>query len=132
MAKDTKKDSKSGGDLTPQKTMIPLIIKCLVTCVILYLLALITGHIMSDIGIGAGSGGTEVRVGDVSNKVYIWGKQIRVYPNEEGVKYILFNTHGKIVPWTGPAKDWKDLDIEYIQIKPTTRNITYSVKPWKN
>jgi hypothetical protein len=72
----------------------------------------------------------KVKVGEPSEKVYIMGRRFIIFPDDTGVKYELTNIDGKIVPWTGGAADWKDLEIEYVRFTPTTRDITYIVQDW--
>ncbi len=71
-----------------------------------------------------------VKVGDVSENIWIAAKRFYVFPNGDGVVYILTDIYGKVSETT-EAGDWTNQKILYVRFKPTKNDISYIVKDWE-
>lgn len=71
-----------------------------------------------------------VKVGEVSENIWIAARRFYVFPNGDGVVYILTDIYGKVSETT-EAGDWTSQKILYVRFKPTKNDISYIVKDWE-
>jgi len=68
-----------------------------------------------------------LKAGEWSEWIFIMGKRVRIFPNDNNVEYELKNIYGKVRSEKG-GRNWKDLT-QFQRFKSKT-DITYTVEKW--